>query len=535
MNAEFLRNYSKLYGVKPTIMKHIACINAIFALICMCFTANPAMCGSTRQVVGVLPFSGDSDQNESFGRAVAWLVSWQIYYIPGIDQVEMRRMVICEQMDRLARPASVSDISAYAQFARNLGVDWVITGVTERVGSNKLRFKVFVYPSDRSRVASKMNYEATPSSLPTVAARAATDIAARVGVGISKPIDFSAQQIDWRSLRAMENSLRARMSVDSDYYDTAKTERMADRFCRNKSTCLYMKILYAGYRSVAGKYIEDLCRFEKIEHGNLYLIHNIVDGYFDLNMPDKGREFLEYWKSVDPTSPGVLIFEEAASKNSSPAVTSARSLLKIDEHGWRAGLDAAEMYSDSRNIPEVGRLMKSVKSKAPNSAYVRVVSGQVWWRRGRMQIAVAELKKAAEINPDSYKIRIILAHALMSGMKYDEAGKVASSILARWPNKADAHRIATEMYFRNGMKKQGMRELEKLRELSPNDYNNRHALAMAYLQSGQLVEATRELPKADPTFRKYLMISSFVLTGVFLIAVVAIAIAVKILLAPERR
>jgi TolB-like protein/DNA-binding winged helix-turn-helix (wHTH) protein len=112
---------------------------------------------------------------------------------------------------------------------------------------------------------------------------------------------------------------------------------------------------------------------------------------------------------------------------------------------------------------------------------------------GRHGDAIAELEKAANLDPLSLIVSADLAEELMVAHRYDEAIKQSRKTMNMDPFFAPAHFVLGEVFVQKHMNNEAVAELRKAIELSPGSMAFTANLAYAYAVSGMREEAVRIL------------------------------------------
>lgn len=115
---------------------------------------------------------------------------------------------------------------------------------------------------------------------------------------------------------------------------------------------------------------------------------------------------------------------------------------------------------------------------------------------GRMDEAVAEVKRARQTDPLSAIINTDLAEMLYWARRYGEAEQQARATIEMDPNFAHAHRVLERIYCEKHMFPEAIAEGERAAALSGNDTWMLLELAITYAQAGRKKEAKDCLRKA---------------------------------------
>jgi len=112
---------------------------------------------------------------------------------------------------------------------------------------------------------------------------------------------------------------------------------------------------------------------------------------------------------------------------------------------------------------------------------------------GRNDEAIAEMKKAEDLDPLSLIISAELAEEFLIAHRYDEAIKQSRKTMAFDPFFAVAHFELGQVFVQQRMYNEAIAELQKAIELSAGSTTFRSNLAYAYAESGKREEASKIL------------------------------------------
>jgi len=112
---------------------------------------------------------------------------------------------------------------------------------------------------------------------------------------------------------------------------------------------------------------------------------------------------------------------------------------------------------------------------------------------GQYDEAIAEMKKAENLDPLSLIINADLAELLVLAHSTDESIEQSRKTIAMDPNFALAHNQLAQAYLQKGMNAEAVGELQKALELSPGSPTIMANLARAYVASGNRAEAEKLL------------------------------------------
>ena len=111
----------------------------------------------------------------------------------------------------------------------------------------------------------------------------------------------------------------------------------------------------------------------------------------------------------------------------------------------------------------------------------------IWRDTGQIEDAIAESKRALELDPLSLGISRGLGYAYYDARQYDKAIEQERKTVEMDPNYAPAHSVLGRAYLEKGMYKEGIEEFEK--EGSTGLLN----LGRAYAMAGRKAEAQKVL------------------------------------------
>lgn len=130
----------------------------------------------------------------------------------------------------------------------------------------------------------------------------------------------------------------------------------------------------------------------------------------------------------------------------------------------------------------------------PNDARALEDRGVARLRLGRVEQGVADLERAAALNPKSPDVRANLAYGMMQRRRLPEALGAARAALALNPNHIAANAYAGHILLATGGDlTQALAHLERAASRSPDDVDVRIDLLTAHLQRGELDRAGIDL------------------------------------------
>ena len=176
------------------------------------------------------------------------------------------------------------------------------------------------------------------------------------------------------------------------------------------------------------------------------------------------------------------------------AKAAARKALELDDTLAEAHTALAySLYSYDRNIPESDREFQRAIELNPNYATARQwYAGGNLAATGRFEEAIAEGKRAVELDPLSLIVNLQLAVNYNYARQYDQAIEVLNKIIEMDQNWYLAHMLLCQTYDLKGQLPQAIAECQKARELN-DDPTVLSFLAHAYAASGKRDEAMKVL------------------------------------------
>jgi tetratricopeptide (TPR) repeat protein len=112
---------------------------------------------------------------------------------------------------------------------------------------------------------------------------------------------------------------------------------------------------------------------------------------------------------------------------------------------------------------------------------------------GRREEALAEARRAQELDPLSIPAQISVGWAFYYARRYDEAGKQCGKALELEPDSVGAHDCLGLSYLARKMYDQAIAQCQKAVDLSGNQLNRSVGLARAHALAGDVAEARKAL------------------------------------------
>lgn len=176
-----------------------------------------------------------------------------------------------------------------------------------------------------------------------------------------------------------------------------------------------------------------------------------------------------------------------------PAV-SAALLLSLGALTWRQ----CAMYSNSES------LWRGTISVNPDSWMAQNNLALVLLPTGRVDEAIAHLRKALEIDPDNVETHNNLGHALLQKGRVEESFSHLQKALEMAPNRAAVHYNLGNALLQTGRLDEAIAHLQKALEIDPTYVSAHSDLGAALLQKGRVNESFTHLQRAleiDPNHK----------------------------------
>jgi TolB-like protein/DNA-binding winged helix-turn-helix (wHTH) protein/Flp pilus assembly protein TadD len=144
----------------------------------------------------------------------------------------------------------------------------------------------------------------------------------------------------------------------------------------------------------------------------------------------------------------------------------------------------------------------------PNYATARQFYGELLESEGRFPAAIAELRRACQLDPFAPRIQAILVWTLYLARRYDEGLEEVEKGIQVDPYSATFFFDRGEIYLQKRMYERALADLRKADGLLPGPYYPHLGLVRGYAVSGRRREALKELAELnDVSKRRYVMAS----------------------------
>jgi len=167
--------------------------------------------------------------------------------------------------------------------------------------------------------------------------------------------------------------------------------------------------------------------------------------------------------------------------------------VELDPNNYEAKRRLGEIYVAAGKTDEAGQIADNLVMSRPQDPAEYVLKSGLAVRAGKVDEAIAQLKKAVELDPKA--VRPILTVGNLYLLKRDRKSAMEwyDKALAVDPNAPEVHVARGNLFFATGERDEGEKEYRKAIELSKDKENLRIALAEHYLYQGRLEDSEKEL------------------------------------------
>lgn len=180
-----------------------------------------------------------------------------------------------------------------------------------------------------------------------------------------------------------------------------------------------------------------------------------------------------------------------------PFYMSARLCLKLSEDVLKQRIEVETALCLFKGVYHANRGMfdeaiaeyKRALEINPNYAGARNCLGEAYRNKGMLDEAIAEYKKALKINPNCADVRNCLGETYRDKGMLDEAIAECKKAIEIDPNDADVHNNLGSIYLMKEMYDEAIVEYNQATEIDPNDADLHTALGALYHMKGVSVES----------------------------------------------
>jgi tetratricopeptide (TPR) repeat protein len=189
-------------------------------------------------------------------------------------------------------------------------------------------------------------------------------------------------------------------------------------------------------------------------------------------------------------------------KLTNAAIERFEAALKVYPNDPLTHGNLARIYTAQRNWAEGNKHYEIAITSSPYNARLQNSYGYALLRQGRVEEALAHLRRALELNPSLAPALFNYGDALRQSGKDDEAIKMLERGLEIEPNEPGAHAMLGTLYYAHGKLEQAQNHLETALRLRPGFGEAHRNLALVLIAPGRqpspavLREAGAHLRKA---------------------------------------
>lgn len=347
---------------------------------------------------------------------------------------------------------------------------------------------------------------------PTSAVRKYTDpgqdpVAVGREQGVEAVLDGSMQRIEDR-LRVTVQLVNVRSGAPlwAGKFDERFTDIFAvqDSISEQVARALMPELTGAEHARLTKRHTENTEAYQLYLKGRYFWNKRNVEGfkkaidYFQQAIDKDPNYALAYAGLADCY--GVLTNYHVLAPNESipKARVAALKALEIDEtlaeaHCMLAGIK----HEHEWDFPGAERLFKQAIMLNPNYATAHQWYAEFLTTMGRHPEAIAEIRKAQELDPLSLIINVMVGATYHFARQYDESIEQSLKTIEMDSNFYYAHAFLGKAYAQKGMHEQAVAELQKATDLSEDDFLVVAWLGHAYAEAGKKGEALTVLKKLE--------------------------------------
>lgn len=223
------------------------------------------------------------------------------------------------------------------------------------------------------------------------------------------------------------------------------------------------------------------------------------DAYLGLKDERKARESLG--KAAALPDAGADVFRRLAELESrdgrhAQALAARERAIALAPADVDLRLAQARTYAALGRWQDSGNAAREAQKLAPKNVDPLLLAAEAAHRQGKNGEAIQTLKRALEIQPDSYEVNFKLGRSLADNNIYDEALTYLEKA-SRLDDRADApHLLIADVHLERRAFDTAIAVLTQLVKLNPTDPNQR-ALAAAYDQKKKSLDGTSARPTIE--------------------------------------
>jgi tetratricopeptide (TPR) repeat protein len=180
-----------------------------------------------------------------------------------------------------------------------------------------------------------------------------------------------------------------------------------------------------------------------------------------------------------------------------------RTTLARNPNCWMAYDNLGNIFFRKGQVDKAIAQFQKALEVHPDDAVAHNNLGNALVQKGRLDEAIAQHRKALEIDPGYAEAHYNLGNALLQKGLLDEAMAQLQKTLAIDPDFADAHYSLSIVLRQKGLVDEGIAQLRKALEVNPDDVKVHNNLGTALLEKGLVDEGFAQFRKAleiDPDY-----------------------------------
>ncbi|KAI9502584.1 hypothetical protein BX070DRAFT_226446 [Coemansia spiralis] len=195
------------------------------------------------------------------------------------------------------------------------------------------------------------------------------------------------------------------------------------------------------------------------------------------------QEYSKAIESIDKAAEATEKAEASSISNLEQSLADLDKALEINPNHVRTFLRKANLFTEKKDIDEVGRLLDRAAEVEPENAEVYFQKGQVHFLKQEFVEAAKDYERAAQLDPEFVYPRIQLGVVQFKTGKMQEAMTTFDEAMKKFPTRSDLYNYYGEVLAEQGGSDSAINAFEKAIELdksNPLPYVNQ---AIAVFQS----------------------------------------------------
>ena len=213
--------------------------------------------------------------------------------------------------------------------------------------------------------------------------------------------------------------------------------------------------------------------------------------YLRQEKDDQALVVLSHWVELEPNSADALYFKGKAAMY--VASNSFSQLTKAAPDSYRMLQLRGEMLRQQNLTPAAITEYKKAIALKPDAAGLHYALGTLYREGGRLDEALAEFQAELKISPDDAMTDYLIGDIDLQRNELDDAQKYLAQALSVQPGLIEAKLDLAKTYHAQGKPDEAVKMLRAVVASDPNDPDAHYLLFGLYKDSGQTVEARKEL------------------------------------------